>query len=127
MTTPGRPLVRLALLALALVAGCDTEMPATDPELSGRYVGFGGGYTWTLDLVDADGTLSGTGTVETTEGSFAVTAEGATTFPVVGFELDAEGLGQFTFDGRVSGGGDILTGTVSSGDGFSGEIAFQRE
>ncbi|HLT47400.1 MAG TPA: hypothetical protein VK002_09245 [Rubricoccaceae bacterium] len=127
MNTPGRLTPLLALLAAVALTGCDTEEPATDPNLSGHYVGFGGGYAWALDLSDGGGTLTGTGTVETSEASFPVTVEGATTFPVVGLELEVEGLGQFTFDGRVSNGGDVLTGTVSSGDGFNAETAFQRE
>jgi hypothetical protein len=120
---------RLLWLPLLLVtlSGCDSEQTVADPNLSGRYEGFGGGYTWTVDLSDADGELTGTGTVETGSETFPVAVEGATTFPVVGFALDAEGLDLFTFDGRVSGGGDILTGTLASGDGFSAEIAFQRE
>ena len=117
----------LVLLPLAALGGCDSQPTAVDPNLSGHYAGFGGGYAWALDLSDAAGVLTGTGTVSTTSGTFDLTVEGATTYPVVGFALDADSLGLFTFDGRVSGGGDILTGTVSSGDGFSAEISFQRE
>jgi hypothetical protein len=115
------------LLLAAALAGCDSQPAADPPVLTGHYVGFGGGYTWDLDLSDSGGALTGTGTVTTDDGSFPLTVGGATTFPVVGLSLDAADLGLFTFDGRVTNEGDVLTGTVAAGDGFSAEMSFQRQ
>ena len=112
---------------VAFLVGCDSQPTLDTPDVDGSYLGFGGGYTFEIDLAQADGALTGTGLLLTPEGSFSLTVEGAYTFPVIGFSLDATPFAVFTFDGRVSNGGDLLTGTVESANGFDAEVSFQRQ
>lgn len=134
MRDPRRSLWRTArvlvavLPLLAALAGCDSQQALDAPDLTGQYVGFGGGYTWGLALTESDGALSGTGTLKIDDDvTFPVTVTGAYTYPVVGFSLNAAGFDVFTFDGRVGNEGDLLTGTVESDGGFESELSFQRQ
>ena len=124
LTPPARG---LALALLTSLLACSSEATLDDPDLNGAYVGFGGGYTWAIDLAQSGSALSGSGTLTTDEATYPLALDGAYTYPVVGFSLDAEGLDVFTFDGRVSNEGDLLTGTIESADLFEAEVAFQRQ
>jgi hypothetical protein len=125
------PLVLRAALAAAplalLLAACDTQPTLDTPDVNGRYVGFGGGYTWEVDLAQSGTALTGTGTLTTPGGSFGLAVTGAHTFPSIGLSLDASPLDVFTFNGRVSSGGAVLTGTMESAAGFDSEMSFQRQ
>jgi hypothetical protein len=131
MRIPRRVPVRAALAAALCLAvalpGCDSQPTVEAPSLVGPYVGFGGGYTWDLDLTQNGGVLAGTGTLTTADGTFPLAITGAYTYPVVGLALDAGDLDVFTFDGRVGNEGDLLTGTVESASGFEAALSFQRQ
>ena len=83
-----RPLWSLPL-ALLLVAGCDSQPTLDTPDLNGRYVGFGGGYGWAVDLAETDGALTGTGTLTTDGATYPLAVEGAYTFPVASVATSA--------------------------------------
>ena len=98
------------LLTAALISGCDSGMD-DDPTVTGRWSGtmqvLGNSVTVTMDLLEEDLRVTGTGTV----GTFASVLTGTHRFPDVSLTSSTTGLLDSHYSATLSDNGRTITGT----------------
>lgn len=115
----------LLLLALPLVAACDSADPAPPPpppppSLGGSWAGSttiqGLVFSLSAQLVENNGVVNGNGTL-TYQNPLAVTITGTYNFPSVSMTIRASGFEDLNYSATLGADGRTLSGTMS-GSGF---------
>lgn len=116
---------------LSLLAACDGAEPAVPPSLTDQWTGQvtlqNVPFTFELDLVESNTSVSGTGTMQSPQATDTFTVESGTyTHPLISLKLVFKDRPPINFSGSVTEDRDHIQGQLFS-SGFGGEaIDFTR-